>query len=457
MKLLPIIASLFCISSVTMPVFAQKNKDVATSDLKNPLYTYTKLDDYKTFLDDLAKKTSDSLDKKLRKDYNEIISDKNKELITDLSEQNFLFDTTITKYLSDVFYYIVDKNGLNRNSFHFFVNRSPVVNAYTYDDGTIVCNIGILNIAETESQVAMVFCHELSHYLLNHPKNAIINSIEKFNSPEFMEKVKEIKKEKFNTKKQLEDLLMTDLFNRRRHNRSQEIAADSLGMLLFSKTNYGASTVPHLFSLLDSSENLMTKRTIQSFCKEEDFNTDEKWFITKKKMSFGTAEKKEIADTLKTHPDCAKRKIYSETFFSRNPKPGTDFFLATKAQLNYVKTQALYAEASYSKDKERLSYYLYQLIQDDAQFPSDKPIKTEIFNMLVTFCLKQKKHTLAPVIDTPYITENANDEYAKLLKLLDAIDLAKMKEMTLKYYEKNKNYITLNNELNTNFTELNKL
>ena len=77
--------------------------------------------------------------------------------------------------------------------------------------------------------------------------------------------------------------------------------------------------------------------------------------------------------------------------------------------------------------------------------------------MLVTFCLKQKNHTLAFVIDKPYTTENANDEYAKLLKLLDAADLAKMKEMALKYYEKNKNYITLNNELNSGFLELNKL
>ena len=106
----------------------------------------------------------------------EIITEKNTDLLTELKENNFLFDTEVTKYLGAIFNHILEKNNLDKNEFHFFVNRSDVVNASAYEDGTVICNLGILNIMESESQVAMVFSHEIAHYLLNHVNNAILNN-----------------------------------------------------------------------------------------------------------------------------------------------------------------------------------------------------------------------------------------------------------------------------------------
>ena len=436
---------------------AQKNKEDKQIIEKSICCTYDKLEDYKMFLGAVAKKNTEALDKKLRKEYADVINDKNTDLFTDLQESRFIFDTAINKYLGSIFYYVLEKNGLDKSEFHFFVNRSSEVNAYTYEDGTVVCNLGLLNIAETESQIAMIFCHELAHYLLNHCNNSIVSSIEKFNSPEFIAQVKEIKKEKFNTKKQLEELLRTDLFNRKRHNRSQEMAADSLGMILFGKTNYSSISVPHVFNLLDSSETLLTKCTIKSFLANENLKADESWFTTKKKMTFGGPVKKEIIDSLRTHPDCAKRKIYAESYFSKHPNAGNDFFLFSKQRLDYIKDQAIFAQAKYAKDNERLGYYLYQLIQNDARFVSDKNIKTEILSTWVDFCFRLKKHTLGYVIDIPYTTENEKDEYAKFLKMLNQIDLADLKEIALTYYEKNKDFIQTNSALLKNLNDLKQL
>ena len=443
------LSSAFCV--------AQKNKHDIKVTEKSSCCIYDKLDDYKDFLGAVAKKNTEALEKKYRKEYADVIKDKNTDLFTDLEENRFIFDTVINKYLGSVFYYILEKNGLDKSGFHFFVNRTSEVNAYTYEDGTVICNLGLLNVAETESQIAMIFCHELAHYLLNHCNNSIVNSIEKFNSPEFIAQVKEIKKEKFNTKKQLEELLITDLFNRKRHNRSQEMAADSLGMILFGKTNYSSAAVPHVFNLLDSSETLVTKCTIKSFFANENLKADESWFATKKKMTFGGPVKKEITDTLRTHPDCAKRKIYAENYFGKHPNAGTDFFLSSKQRLNYIKDQAIFEQAKYAKDNERLSYYLYQLIQNDARFVSDKNIKTEILSTWVDFCFRLKKHTLGYVIDIPYTTENEKDEYAKFLKMLNQIDLADLKEIALTYYEKNKNFIQTNSALLKNLNDLKQL
>ena len=436
---------------------AQNKRGNEKKGAEYDLVTFDKIDDYKAFLKDVTKKNSETLDRKIKKEYNEIITEKNNSLITEINEQNFLFDTSLTKYLGSIFSHILEKNNLDKNAFHFFVNRSAEANAYTYEDGTIICNLGILNIVETESQLAMIFCHELAHYLLNHANIAIIKSIERFNSPEFLAEIREIKKEKYNTKKQLENLFVTDLFNRRRHKRSNEIAADSLGMLLLSKTNYNSNNIPRLFDLLDSSESIVTKSSIAAFCKRENIILNDNWFITHKKMSFGVAEKKEIIDTLKTHPDCAMRKTYAQDFFNKNPKTGSDFIFANDIQRSAYKKQSLYEQARYSKEKERLSYYLYQLIQNDALLLTDKYIKTEICKLWVTFCYKLKNHTLAFVIDMPYTTENEKDEYARLLKLLDNADIKMMKEITMGYYNKNKEFIMMNEELNTSILNLKQL
>jgi hypothetical protein len=437
-----------------VPLYSLAQNDAEA--IKSIFSTYPQLNDYKKHLDEIAKKNSEPLTKNIRKEYSEIVAEKNTDLLKELKENNFLFDTEVTKYLSSVFFHILDKNNLNKNEYHFFVSRSHAINASAYEDGTVICNLGLLNIMESESQVAMVFCHEIAHYLLNHVNNAIVKRIENYNSPEFLAKVKEIKKEKYNTKKQLEELFITDLFNRRRHNRSQELSADSLGLLLFSKTNYGSTAIPHLFDLLNTSDSIVIKTSIKDFCSRENIAADESWFTIRKKMSFGADTKKEIKDTLKTHPDCEVRKIYAEKYFAKNPGAGPDFILSENTGFAKIKQAAVIEEARYSKDKERLSYYLYQLIQNDARFAGNTFIKQEIFELLLSFYLKQKNHTLAYVIDSPYATENSNDEYAKLLKMLDAFDLQKFKEVAINYYGKNKRYLNLNSELNKNFQELNK-
>ena len=99
---------------------------------------------------------------------------------------------------------------------------------------------------------------------------------------------------------------------------------------------------------------------------------------------------------------------------------------------------ALFDEATYSKNENDLGLYLYQLIQNDALFPSNKYIKTEIFNTLISLCEYQKIHLLYKVVTTPYITNDDKDEYAKLLKILYQISLRELIQIIGDYYNKNK-------------------
>ena len=407
-------------------------------------YEYKEAETYKLYLENSANLYAQQFDKNIRKQYSDVISVKNNELIDRLTAGNFLFDTLARPYLNSIFSHILLSNSLNSAHYHFFIDRTSEVNAYSFEDGTIVCNLGLLAGMENESQLAMVFCHEIAHYLLMHSNNAIVNRLTKYNSREFLAKIKQIKTQEYNTKKQLESLLMTDVFDRSRHSRLQERAADSLGMILFSKTRYSGKTIPHIFDFLKSATALTNAITIQSFFDKEKFKVDDlAEILLVKRMRFGTAEKKEIADSLKTHPDCDKRKKEMQEFFMLKPKPGEDFITGSLEKLNNVKKLALFEEAKYAKDNGNLGLYLYHLIQNDALFPANRQIKSEIYNTLTSLYKHQQSHTFQEVVHPSYIPENENDQYAALLKILDNLNLKQLDELVKTYYTNNNVFITI--------------
>jgi hypothetical protein len=417
-------------------------------------YTYADLNSYKSHLDNTAADNTGKLDQKIQKDYKKIIADKNTAIIKQLNEKGFLFDAKAYPYLSTIFNHILEKNSLDKSQFHFFIDRSPEVNAYSYEDGTVVCNLGLVTVMENESQLAMVFCHELGHCLLKHSNNAIIKQLEKYNSPEFAAKIKAIKRQNYNVNKQLEGLLLTDFFDRRKHTRSQEWAADSLGMILFSKTGYSGKNVSRLFDLLDSADHKTNACTVSSFFQREKIDIDAGLLRPAKKMSFGS-QSKGMADSLKTHPDCANRKVIMQAWFDQHPKTGADFLLSNEEQLEKVKKIAFFEEAAYAKDSDIYGFYLFRLIENDALFPSNGAIKTSIFDALVAVCTHEKKHTLYEIVSSPYAPDSDNDEYAKLLKLLNTADLKKMIEITDIYYQNNKPLIAAPKETINDYNTLN--
>jgi len=60
-------------------------------------------------------------------------------------------------------------------------------------------------------------------------------------------------------------------------------------------------------------------------------------------------------------------------------------------------------------------------------------------------------------ISIPYSTDDEKDEYAKLLTLLEKIDLAQLAAITKTYYQNNKQLINLTTESTSNFDKIKQL
>jgi hypothetical protein len=123
--------------------------------------------------------------------------------------------------------------------------------------------------------------------------------------------------------------------------------------------------------------------------------------------------------------------------------------------LSSVKKLAFFDEAAYAKDNDNYGYYLFLLIQNDVRYSSDNYIKTQVFETFLSICKHQKSHTLYTIVANPYIPQDDNDEYAKLLKLLSDLDLEKMIGITDIYYQDYKPEITTSKETLADLNNLN--
>lgn len=81
---------------------------------------------------------------------------------------NIYFNDPMTDYVRKVGDHILHQANLT-NDITFFVSRYNTPNATTWQDGTVIVNIGLLARLENEAQLAFALAHEISHFMQQHP------------------------------------------------------------------------------------------------------------------------------------------------------------------------------------------------------------------------------------------------------------------------------------------------
>ncbi len=84
------------------------------------------------------------------------------------ADPRYLDDPEIETYLNQLGYRLVSVSSLNQRTFNFFVVDDPTINAFAMPGGNIGVHTGLLLAAESESELASVIAHEISHVTQNH-------------------------------------------------------------------------------------------------------------------------------------------------------------------------------------------------------------------------------------------------------------------------------------------------
>ncbi len=321
------------------------------------------------------------------------------------------------KYLDSLVSKIVKGNPLLQNkSFHCFFSRSGIPNASYIGEGIIFFNMGLFTRLANESQAAFVLCHELSHYYLRHSENSILNYVMMMNSDAVQKQLHSIKRSEYGKRQELEKLVKGLTFNTRRHGRDHESQADSLAVEFMHNSPFDVGESLTTLALLDSvdTDTLDMAVALKNLFNAKEYPFQKKWIAKEEGLLGGHAaihKYEELADSLKTHPDCKLRiqnleplvKKYGNVSYSNNIIDQSKFS-SFKNTFQYEIIEYAFTSNNYTKSLQ----YTIELLQ---LHPSDPYLIAQTGKIFNSFYAAQKAHTLGKVIElpSPYFEKSYNE------------------------------------------------
>ncbi|MBO0360107.1 M48 family metallopeptidase [Hymenobacter sp. BT186] len=249
-----------------------------------------------------------------REHYKRIVQDASTEVYNAV-RYSALLDPVLDASVQQVFAKVVKANP-QLPPLRLVLTKNPEPNARAVGNGTILLHVGLLPTLENESQLAFILCHEIAHIQARHMETTIAERLTALHSREMKREVRRIIQAEYNINSRMKALILGFSLDGTYHQRKHEQQADSLGYELLKRTPYDATQAHRALQLLDQMDAPATQDQLElgqyfscaSFAKT--FNT-----APAKPQSIFAVKAPEqtvlqTTDTLKSHPDCAKRMRY---------------------------------------------------------------------------------------------------------------------------------------------------
>jgi predicted Zn-dependent protease len=191
------------------------------------------------------------------------------------------------------------------------LSRNPEPNAHAVGNGTVMLNLGLLPRLENESQLAFILCHELSHVQAQHTALSLNERLTALHSKDLQRQVRSIVNNAYNSNSKLKELALGMSLNSTYHQRKHEKQADSLGYVLLKRTHFDAGQAYRALQLLDKIDEPQSSGPLELTryfgCAAHPLTTAPVRSRSIFTVAAATQTPLEVSDTLKSHPDCAKR------------------------------------------------------------------------------------------------------------------------------------------------------
>ncbi|GAL66560.1 M48 family metalloprotease [Jejuia pallidilutea] len=357
----------FCFFYVLTWSYCQNHQLIDTTDYeKHKLLIETFKDKNEKFNQDIKSNYKG----KLRKEILGIYTEYQSHLNEILENKKLLFDSRFGTYLDSLFNTLVENNpDLKDENIKVFLSKEPSPNAFSIGNGTIVTNIGLFCSLENEYQLLSVIAHEAAHELLKHSHNSIVNQSNLNvsilgNNSKFS---RNLKLHKYNKGAISFEKLKNLLYEEGEIKRQNEIAADSLGYLLYKNCNVPKKEFLNALITLqkyDSVPSIALDSSIyfktfdlpelpfnKAWMKNEDFNA----------YNYNFYKEKIDKDSIKDHPEIENRVVKLKQYFKELDNKAPKINTIHKDSI-FIKLQRLankaYVENLFYSNEYGLSIYL---------------------------------------------------------------------------------------------------
>jgi Zn-dependent protease with chaperone function len=382
----------------------------------------------------------DKLPSKNRKDLLEVYQHQWKNIDEKFTLKEIYTDSVAQNYLNKLLAVIKQGNpSLSAADFSCYFSRTYIPNAAYIGDGIILFNMGLFQRMDNEAQVAFVLCHEIAHFLLRHTDNSIRQYVASINSEEVQEALHKIKGSEYRKHEQLQNLAKGLTFDSRRHSRDHEVEADSLAVELMHNTRFALSSALSALAVLD---NIDTDTLNMSLYLPKLFNAPEypfrkKWIARDEGLLGGHAKvgNEEMADSLKTHPDCKKRILLLTSLMKGWSQPAAVLFPVDSTVFVLLKNNFHFETIEYAFLSKNYTESLFLSLELLRVYPNDFYLVTQVGKLLNGIYYAQKSHTLSKITDLP--SPGYPSDYNLLLQFIQNLyleDLAAISYYYLKQY-----------------------
>jgi flagellar hook-basal body complex protein FliE len=253
--------------------------------------------------------------------------------ITDLLRGGrILFNSPINEYINKVVDKLLESNPQLSKEIKVYVVQSSSVNAFTFNDGKIFINIGLLAHVGSEAQLAFILAHEISHYVKGHSFNIFVER-------------KKIEK----GVNEYEGLDESDkVFASNSYNKEQETEADAEALKLFAKTQYSMDEPKNALFMLHFAgkpfenkflESNFISRAYMQLPKVYWPDTVDDYTIDDANLSTGDDEDTKKDDN-STHPSIDKRiRTLDKVNLGSNEREGGKMYLVSEK--DFLATQKM--------------------------------------------------------------------------------------------------------------------
>lgn len=288
-----------------------------------------------------------------------------------------LYNTEYNAYLDKVADHLLRDYPELRMQLHFYILRSPVVNAFAGAGGNIFISMGLLAMLENEAELAFVMGHEIGHIALEH-------------GLDFYVKASEIsKRSDDNTLFKRSSSFDMSSIARNLYSQDLEKSADIFGLELLLKSKYVAdtNTLNAVFDVLKFAYLPYDDQPFPiDFFEGPNYAISKNLILDSIKQISGTPELPSKKESLKsTHPSIGeRRKIMREKMLEEKGR-GSQYFVVSEASFNKLRDDSRYTLPMYYLHNQFFQDAIYLSYLGLQRDPNDAQLKKIIAKSLTSY------------------------------------------------------------------------
>lgn len=330
-----------------------------------PLPSLEASEDLKNALEVQLARVTKEIDFKNAKKLREVYTSRTENLLDKLEEGQFLGESELSGYISEIVSEIVDNNPSLKAPDLVLLDRSAVANAYCVGEGTLAVHLGLFHRLENRDQIAFVIAHEIAHWHLNHVDKMIRHSIEAFSKRQMKEQGVYERLKAGDT-----EALSSLVYKSFRYSREVEVEADSMALQLIRNTKYDARAYQRMMVILDSVDapKYESPHFLDNWLYLENYPFKGKWLMPQKTSGLYNEHAPSFIfgrDSLATHPHISDRVAalnlhggYKDQAYETIGYPGVD---AVDREVQQWVDYEIIASSLRTKNYAYCLYYLNHL------------------------------------------------------------------------------------------------